>query len=438
MAVTKTHPISSTLNLALEYILNPQKTDEKLLVSSYGCSPETADIEFGWTREKAQNFRGKHLARHLIQSFEPGETTPEQAHEIGMRLAQEVLGGKYEFVLTTHIDRGHIHNHIIFNAVSFIDYKKYQSNKLSYRFIRQTSDKLCEEYGLSVIRNPKSKGKSYIEHTAAKQGKSWKAQLKMAVDINISQAKDFDEFLRLMEQQGYKVKRQDKNVSFCTDGRERYMRSKTLGPDYTVEALKERIAGKVKGKRISLIIDIQNCIKAQESKGYEHWAKINNLKQAAKTLNFLTENNITTYDELEKAVKQKQKDFDGISEKVKELERQINTTAMLIKNVETYTRLKPVMEQRKKAKDKEQFAERHQAEIILFEAALKELKGAKYPPIKELRQSYKSLQSEKETLYAEYKKAKSEAAEIDIIKSNVDSLLGASHRQSRDISAFLE
>lgn len=254
--------------------------------------------------------------KNYIQSFEPGETTPEQAHEIGMRLAQEVLSGKYEFVLTTHIDRVHIHNHIIFNAVSFIDYKKYQSNKLSYRFIRQTSDKLCEEYGLSVIRNPKSKGKSYIEHTAAKQGKSWKAQLKMAVDINILQAKDFDEFLRLMEQQGYKVKRQDKNVSFCTDGRERYMRSKTLGPDYTVEALKERIAGKVKGKRISLVIDIQNCIKAQESKGYEHWAKINNLKQAAKTLNFLTENNITTYDELEKAVKQKQKDFDDISEKV--------------------------------------------------------------------------------------------------------------------------
>ena len=216
------------------------------------------------------------------------------------------------------------------------------------------------------------------------------------------------------------------------------MRSKTLGPDYTVEALKERIAGKTKGKRITLIIDIQNCIKAQESKGYEHWAKINNLKQAAKTLNFLTENDITTYDELEKAVNEKQKEFNSISEKVKELERQINTTAMLIKNVETYTRLKPVMEQRKKAKDKEQFAERHQAEIILFEASLKELKGAKYPPVKELRQSYKKLQSEKETLYAEYKKAKSEAAEIDIIKSNVDSLLGASHRQSRDISAFLE
>lgn len=445
MAVTKTHPISSTLNLALEYILNPKKTDEKLLVSSYGCSPETADIEFGWTREKAQNFRGKHLARHLIQSFEPGETTPEQAHEIGMRLAQEVLGGKYEFVLTTHIDRGHIHNHIIFNAVSFVDYKKYQSNKLSYRFIRQTSDNLCEEYGLSVIRNPKSKGKSYIEHTAAKQGKSWKAQLKMAVDINISLANDFDEFLLLMEQSGYKVKRQNKNISFCTDGRERYMRSKTLGDDYTVEAIKERIAGRARkitapkiDKRINLIIDIQNCIKAQESKGYEHWAKINNLKQASKTLNFLTENNITTYEDLEKSAQQTHKNFDAVSEKIKSVEKQINTTALLIKNVETYSRLKPVMDKYKKAKNKEQFKEKYRAEITLFEAAFKELKNADYPPVKELRQSYSELTEEKKKLYEEYKKCKSKAAEIDVVKSNVETLLGASHKPSREKSAFLE
>lgn len=445
MAVTKTHPISSTLNLALGYILNPQKTDEKLLVSSYGCSPETADIEFGWTREKAQNFRGNHLARHLIQSFEPGETTPEQAHEIGTRLAQEVLGGKYEFVLTTHIDRGHIHNHIIFNAVSFIDYKKYQSNKLSYRFIRQTSDKLCEEYGLSVIRNPKSKGKSYIEHTAAKQGKSWKAQLKVAVDINISRAKDFDEFLSLMEQSGYKVKRQNKNISFCTDGRERYMRSKTLGDDYTVEAIKERIAGRARkitapkiDRGINLIIDIQNCIKAQESKAYEHWVKINNLKQAAKTLNFLTENNITTYEDLDKSAERTNKNFDSISEKIKSVEKQINTTALLIKNVETYSRLKPVMEKYKKAKNKEQFKEKYRAEITLFEAAFKELKNADYPPVKELRQSYSKLTEEKKTLYEEYKKCKSKAAEIDVVKSNVETLLGASHKPSREKSAFLE
>ena len=131
MAITKTHPIRSTLNLALDYILNPDKIDEKLLVSSYGCTPETADIEFSWTRNKSNKFWGNQLARHLIQAFEPGETTPEQAHEIGKKFADEVLGGKYEYVLTTHIDKGHIHNHIIFNAVSFVDYKKYQSNKIS-------------------------------------------------------------------------------------------------------------------------------------------------------------------------------------------------------------------------------------------------------------------------------------------------------------------
>ncbi len=445
MAITKTHPIRSTLNLALDYILNPEKTDEKLLVSSYGCTPETADIEFGWTRDKSNSFWGNQLARHLIQAFEPGETTPEEAHEIGMKLAEEVLGGKYEFVLTTHIDKGHIHNHIIFNAVSFVDYKKYQSNKKSYSFIRRTSDRICEEYGLSVIRNPKGQGKSYIEYTAYKQGKSWKAQLKSTIDVLIPQAKDFDDLLLLIEQQGYRVKRQNKNVSFCADGKEKYIRSKSLGEEYTIEALKERIAGRSKKistpkieKRINLIIDIQNNIKAQQSKGFEHWAKINNLKQAAKTLNFLTENNITTYEELEKAADKIHKEFDGVSEKIKDIENRINQTALLIKNIETYKKLKPVIDRYKKSKNKAQFAERHRSEIILYEAALRELKKSKYPPIKELKQSYSELTSEKETLYQEYKKHKAKASEIDVIKSNVDSLLGASHRQSRDISAFLE
>ena len=134
MAVTKTHPIKSTLKAAIDYILNPEKTDGKLLASSFGCGLETADIEFAWTREAAGD-RGTHLGRHLIQSFAVGETTPEEAHKIGMELAGAVLGGKYEFVLTTHVDKDHLHNHLIFNAVSFVDYKKYHSNKQSYSVI---------------------------------------------------------------------------------------------------------------------------------------------------------------------------------------------------------------------------------------------------------------------------------------------------------------
>lgn len=131
MAVTKIHPIKSTLKLAFEYILNPEKTDEKMLASSFGCGIETADMEFKFTRDNAKG-KSPNLAHHLIQSFEPGETTPEEAHEIGMRLAEEVLGGKYEFVLTTHIDKGHIHNHIIYNAVSFTEFNYYHSTPPKY------------------------------------------------------------------------------------------------------------------------------------------------------------------------------------------------------------------------------------------------------------------------------------------------------------------
>lgn len=195
MAVTKTHPIKSTLKAAIDYILNPEKTDGKLLASSFGCGLETADIEFAWTREAAGD-RGTHLGRHLIQSFAVGETTPEEAHKIGMELAGAVLGGKYEFVLTTHVDKDHLHNHLIFNAVSFVDYKKYHSNKQSYHFIRRTSDRICKEHGLSVVVPGQDKGKSYAEYTAEKQGTSYKAKLKTAIDTLIPQVKDFDELLR--------------------------------------------------------------------------------------------------------------------------------------------------------------------------------------------------------------------------------------------------
>ena len=169
MAITKTHPIKATLKAAIDYICNPAKTDGKLLVSSFGCTSETADIEFEWTRRHAID-KGTNLGRHLIQAFAPGEASPEEAHEIGMELAKEILDGKYEFVLTTHIDRGHIHNHVIWNAVSFTDHKHYHSNKRSYYEIRRASDRLCKEHGLSVIVPGQEKGKSYIEYTTAKGG----------------------------------------------------------------------------------------------------------------------------------------------------------------------------------------------------------------------------------------------------------------------------
>mgnify|MGYP002224877101 CR=1 FL=1 len=184
-------PIKSTLSKALDYIENPDKTDGKMLVSSFGCSYETADIEFEYTLSQALQ-KGNNLAFHLIQSFEPGEVDYQKAHEIGKQLADAVTKGQHEYVLTTHIDKGHVHNHIIFCAVNFVDHRKYNSNKRSYYGIRNMSDKLCRENGLSVVVPGKgSKGKSYAEYQAEKTGTSWKGKLKIAVDALIPQVSSF-------------------------------------------------------------------------------------------------------------------------------------------------------------------------------------------------------------------------------------------------------
>ena len=358
MAVTKTHPIKTTLNKAIAYICNPGKTDETLLVSSFGCSAETADIEFSWTRRHAID-KGTNLGRHLIQAFSPGEVTPKQAHEIGMKLANEVLGGKYEFVLTTHIDKGHIHNHIIFNSVSFVDYRKYHSNKQSYHFIRRTSDRLCKEYGLSVIVPGQDKGKRYIEHTTEKAGTSYKAKLKTVIDRLIPQVSDFEELLKRLEAEGYEIKR-GKYISCKATGQERFTRLKTLGVDYTEEAVSSRIAGglrpskqpKLGSQKISLLIDIQNNLKAQESGGFAHWAKINNLKEAARTFNFLTEHGITHYEQLQGKVDEVMTEQDRLLSSIKAKEQRIGEIGLLIKHVSAYREHRPVYEQYRKSSDK--------------------------------------------------------------------------------------
>lgn len=435
MAYTKNHTIDATLKKAVDYICNPEKTDDTLLIHSYGCSPETADMEFEWTREKSTS-PTPHLARHLIQSFSPGETTPEQAHEIGKRLADEVLGGKFEYVLTTHIDKGHIHNHIIFNDVSFVDYKHSHVNRRWNNQTRRISDNLCREYGLSVIPPNENKGKSYIEYSAARKGTSWKAQLKADIDKAISRSTDFEDFLLRMEIADYEIKR-GKYISFRAKGKERFTRGKTLGERYTEDSIRERIEKnrtrkpRTNSRRINLLIDIQNCIKAQESKGYEHWAKINNLKQASKTLNYLTEHNIKSYAELEQTAEKIHTDFDAVSAQIKSTEKQMNDTAVLMKNVDTYTELKPVYDKYRTAKNKSDFENKYRREIILFRTAAKNLKGKNPPSAPALKNSYAELNEQKAALYEEYKKLKKQSAEIDIVKQNVDMLLGDNLNKER-------
>ena len=438
MAVTKIHPIKSTLKKALDYIENPAKTDEKMLVSSFACSYETADIEFELLLSQAMQ-KGNNLAHHLIQSFAPGETTPEQAHEIGRQLADEVLQGKYPYVLTTHIDKGHVHNHVIFCAVDMVNQRKYVSNRQSYAYIRRTSDRLCKEHGLSVVMPGQDRGKSYAEWDAHRKGTSWKAKLKAVIDTTIPQAKDFDDFLRLLQEQGYEVKR-GKYVSFRAPGQERFTRCKTLGEAYTEEAITERIKGRFaerkpkENRKISLRIDLENSIKAQQSAGYAKWAKVHNLKQAARTLNFLTEHGIDDYAALESKVAEISAANDEAAAALKAVERRLSDMAVLIKNISTYRQTRPVALEYRKAKDKAAYRREHESQLILYEAAAKAIKDAgvtKLPNLAALKAEYRKLDEEKGRLYQKYGEVKKELADYGIIKQNVDSILRVTPHQER-------
>ena len=442
MAVTKIKPIKSTLSKALDYIENPDKTDGKMLISSFGCSYETADIEFGYTLSQALD-KGNNLAFHLIQSFAPGEVDYEKAHEIGKQLADAVTKGQHEYVVTTHIDKGHIHNHIIFCAVNFVDHHKYNSNKRSYYGIRNMSDKLCRENGLSVVVPGKgSKGKSYAEYQAEKTGTSWKGKLKIAVDALIPQVSSFEELLTRLQAAGYEIK-PGKYVSCRAPGQERFTRLKTLGADYTEEAIRERIAGRrakaAKAPReqrgVSLLIDIENSIKAAQSKGYEQWAKIHNLKQAAKTMNFLTEHKIEQYADLVSRIEEMAAESGQAADALKDAEKRLADMAVLIKNVSTYQKTKPVYDAYRKARNREKYRAGQEQAIILHEAAARSLKAAgiaKLPNLAALQSEYEALQAQKEALYADYGKLKKKVREYDIIKQNIDSILQADRQPERE------
>lgn len=442
MAVTKIKPVKSTLSKALDYIENPDKTDGKMLISSFGCSYETADIEFGYTLSQALD-KGNNLAFHLIQSFAPGEVDYEKAHEIGKQLADAVTKGQHEYVVTTHIDKGHIHNHIIFCAVNFVDHHKYNSNKRSYYGIRNMSDKLCRENGLSVVVPGKgSKGKSYAEYQAEKTGTSWKGKLKIAVDALIPQVSSFEELLQRLQAAGYEIK-PGKYVSCRAPGQERFTRLKTLGADYTEEAIRERIAGrrakaaKAPGEQrgVSLLIDIENSIKAVQSKGYEQWAKIHNLKQAAKTMNFLTEHKIEQYADLVSRIEEMAAESGQAADALKNAEKRLADMAVLIKNVSTYQKTKPVYDAYRKARNREKYRAGQEQAIILHEAAARSLKAsgiAKLPNLAALQSEYEALQAQKEALYADYGKLKKKVREYDIIKQNIDSILQADRQPERE------
>jgi len=405
-----------------------------LYIYSEHCVPQTAALTFYHHLSQARA-GGNTIGRHLIQSFAPGEVSPETAHEIGKRLAGEILGGKYAFVMATHVDRGHIHNHFVWGAANVETHKKYHSNKRSYHDIRDTSDRLCEEYSLSVIV-PQGVGKSYTEYHAEREGTSWKAKLKAAIDATLSESADYDDFLRCMESLGYEIKK-GAHISFRAPDQARFTRAKTLGAEYAEDALRRKISDKsapkphiqTKPEPIQGIIDIEGSEKIKSSPGYRQWAAIFNLKQSAAALNLIQQyGGIEAFDNLY---------GDAIGDKL-DLAREMNAVDADIKSLSAlrnhlraYGRTKDIFNQYRALPEKQRpkFYSDHKTDIDTHRAAKKALSQVK-PPVptaKTVSTQIERLRAQRADADTRYKQNEAKLKEMETIRKNLYSII----RQNR-------
>lgn len=455
MAISKLKPrkisdgksIRQYLADRIDYGKNPDKTDGGRLVSTYQCSPETAAEEFAISKRLYANLTGRSqpkerdvLSYFLLQSFRPGEITPEQAHQMGYQLALEFTGGNHAFVVSTHIDREHIHTHIEFNSTNLECTGKFRNVKNSYLLLQKISDRLCQEHGLSVISScPKGKGEHYAQWKEEKKGSSYKANLRQTIDRVILESRSFEEFLSKMRNEGYEVSTHGL-LKFRAAGQERFTRSRTLGTEYSEESLREKIYGKTKvsvpdRKKVNLLIDIQSKLAAGKGKGYEYWAKVFNLKEAARTLNFLTKAGISDYAQLEQREAEVSARFQEISGKMKRLEGRMVEVADLKYHIIRYSKTREIYRKYRQAKDKAGFYREYAEEITQHEAAKKAFDafpGEKLPTVSELQSEYRKLLNEKQGIGEEFANLKKEMQNYRDAKKNVDQILQVEKGERRE------
>ena len=419
-----------SLSERVAYILNPTKTDGGRLVSAHGCGPATAAAEMLLTRRQYLDAGGwvpgndkEVLAYHIRQAFKPGEITPEDANRIGRELAERFTKGRYQFIVATHIDRGHVHNHIIFAAVSEDAGRRFRDFLGTAKAVRKISDRLCLENGLSVIENPKRGRKDYGKWLGDQRPLSAQEKVRDAIDAALAQ-------------------RRGSSLSFLAPGQEKATRcrKKTLGDDYTPEAIQERIEGRrvvsssrskapaKPARKVNLLIDIQSKLQAGKGAGYAQWAKVFNLKQMAQTISFLEENGLLEYDALAARAAEGTARFNELSGTIKRTEGRMAEIAALQKQIVNYSKTRDVYAAYRKAGYSKKFLAAHETEILLHKAAkaaFDKLCLQKLPTYKTLQAEYAGLLAEKKKAYAEYAAAKKEMQAVLTAKANVDRLLGA-------------
>jgi len=446
--------IAEAIKDCTDYGKNPDKTRGGDLISSYECDPATVDAELLLSKSKYKAITGREQKRdenilcyQIRQSFLPGEVTPEEANRIGYELGMSWTKGRHAFLVTTHIDKAHIHNHIYYNSTSLDCTRKFRNFWNSSFAIRRVSDRICLEHGLSIVKNPKprSKGKfkNYGEWLGDNKPPTFQERLRAQIDAALLQKPtDFAAFLSLMEAAGYEVKHgRGGSLSFRAPGQERFTRCRasTLGEGYGPEDIRaviegrallssSRAAGPVKqGRKLNLIIDIQTRLQGK-GPAYERWAKVFNLKQMAAALAYLQDNGLTEYEQLEKKAEQATEHFHTLAGKIKTVEAALATNTELKGATVNYAKTRPVFEAYKAARYSRKYLAEHEAEIEIYRAARATmsaiLDGAKLPKMDRLKEEGRRLAAEKKELYAEYREARREMREATTAKANIDYLLG--------------
>lgn len=452
MAYTKIHPIKATVNKAIDYICNPEKTDESIYISSFACAAETAAYDFKYTLDHANDFDSiekgekENKAFHLIQAFSPCEVSFEEAHAIGKELADKLLGGKYSYVLTTHIDKGHVHNHIIFCAVDNLQFNHYHDYKKSYWRIRNLSDDLCREHNLSVIDTSNCRGMKYKEWSENRNQNSWKSKLRRDINQSIKASSNYEEFLALMKAKGYEMKNtafdnsSGKYIAFRPIGQDNFIRgrAKSLGANYTKQRIKERIDNKKlrstaipqSRKKIQRLIDIDSSPKFTENIGLKKWATKENLQIAAKTYSYLHSKNIHSFSELDERITFLKEQSRSINTRIVSLEQQLRQLAEIIKYAKQYLETKTYNDRYLKAKDPEKFFQKYESQLILFGGAERMLQQKGIDPkqinLPKLTEQYQALISNHNQLSKDYKTVCKDQKELKLARDNMIQYLNIS------------
>lgn len=450
MHIIKGQSVAYTVHERLDYAMNPAKTRGGELVMAHGCDASTAAAEMLLTKRSYAAFTGKAVTKkdvllyQIRQSFKPGEITPEQAQEIGYELAMRFTRGRHQFIVATHIDQEHIHTHIIYNSTNIDGTRKFRDFLGSGRAVRKISDRLCLEHGLSIVENPKRGNKHYGKWLGDKKPPSHQDKLRFAIDEILSQKpKDFDAFLSAMQTAGFEIK-QGKHLAFRAPGQQKYTRLRSLGDGYSEREIRAVIAGekplspsrskaaRQEPQRVNLLVDIQAKLQAGKSAGYERWAKVFNLKQMAQTINFLTENNLLEYAELEEKAAAATARFNELSARIKAAETRMAEIGNLKAHIVNYSKTRDVYTAYRKAGYSKKFYEANASDILLHKAAkaaFDALPGKKIPTIKTLQAEYETLLSDKKKAYSEYAAARKEMKELLTAKMNIDRLLGDAREQ---------